>query len=61
MSGVAHIHILCVTVNKIAETVAINNHVRYSKTSTHFENQIVVECQLLELLDCTSVKKTTVQ
>ena len=27
------------------------------KTST----QIVVECQFLELLDCTSVKKTTVQ
>lgn len=29
---------LYVTVNKIAETVVINNHVRYSETSTHFEN-----------------------
>jgi hypothetical protein len=51
-----------VTVNKIADVVVINNHARCSTNLyTVLKPQIVVECQLLALLDCTSMKNAAVQ
>jgi hypothetical protein len=53
MSDEAHIHLSrCAIVNKIADIVVINNHIRCLKNlCTVLKLQIVVECQLLELLD----------
>lgn len=62
MSGDAHIHLtVCDSKQNFWNSSNKQPFQVFKNLYTLWKPQIVVECQFLELLDCTSVKKTTVQ